>query len=123
MSDLSGELSLPLSGDLGASAHLLVDLRRLRRLTQLLSDTGQHGLLTQEQRGLQFLSKQEVMFGLLHLRDKKIIYYCYLRKAMLNASVSACFHTNTRETVFCFSAKRLLDFLPLKVKTLNSLCF
>lgn len=69
MADLGSELPLPLSGDFRAGADLLVDLWGLRRLTQLLSDAGQQGLLAHEQGRLQFLPQQEVMFGLLHLRE------------------------------------------------------
>lgn len=72
MADLGGELPLPLRGDFGAgAADLLVDRGRLRRLTQLLSDTGLQGVLTHEQGRLQFLSQQEVMFGFLHLREQR----------------------------------------------------
>lgn len=68
VADLGSELPLPISGDLGAGADLLVGLGGLRRLTQLLGDTGQQGLLAREQGRLQFFPQQEVMFGLLHLR-------------------------------------------------------
>lgn len=70
MADLGSELPLPLSGDFGAGADLLVDLGGLRRLTQLLCDTGQQGLMAHEQSRLQFLPQQEVMFGLLHLSER-----------------------------------------------------
>lgn len=69
MADLGSKLPLPVSGDFRVGADTLVDLGRLRRLTQLLSDTGQQGLLAHEQSRLQFLPQQKVMFGLLHLRE------------------------------------------------------
>lgn len=70
MADLDSELPLPLSGDFRAGADFLVDLEGLRRLTELLSDTGQQGLLAHEQGRLQLLPQQEVMFGLLHLTEQ-----------------------------------------------------
>lgn len=70
MADLGGEVPLPLGGEFSAGADLWVDLQGGRsRLAQLLGDTGLQGLLTHEQGGLQFLSQQEVMFCLLHLRE------------------------------------------------------
>lgn len=48
MPDLGSELPLPLSGDFRAGSDFLVDLRGLRRLTQLLGDTGLQGLLAYE---------------------------------------------------------------------------
>lgn len=51
MADLSSELPLPLSGDFVA-ADLGVHLSGLRRLIQLIGDTGLKGLLAHEQRGL-----------------------------------------------------------------------
>lgn len=70
MADLGSELPLPLSSDLRAGADLLVGGGGLRRLTQLLGDAGQQGLLAHEQGRLKFLPQQEVMFGLLHLREQ-----------------------------------------------------
>lgn len=48
MADLSSELPLPLSGDFRAGADLWVDLRGLRRVTQLLGQAGLQGLLAHE---------------------------------------------------------------------------
>lgn len=70
MADLGSELPLPVSGDFRAGADLLVNVGGLRRLTQVLSDTGLQGLLAHEQGRLQFLFQQQVMFGLLHLRKE-----------------------------------------------------
>lgn len=64
---LGGKFPLPLSGDLRGGVDLLLAISGLRRLVQLLSDTGQRGLLAHQQSGLQLLPQQEIMFGLFHL--------------------------------------------------------
>lgn len=69
MAHLGSELPLPFSGKFCTEADLWVNLGGLRRLTQLLGDTG---LLAREQSGLQFLSQQEVMFGFLHLSEGQL---------------------------------------------------
>lgn len=68
--DLGGKFPLPLSGDLRGGVDLLLAIGGLRRLVQLLSDTGQRRLLAHQQSGLQLLPQQEIMFCLFHLRQK-----------------------------------------------------
>lgn len=68
--DLGGKFPLPLSGDLRGGVDPLLAIGRLRRLVQLLSDTGQRRLLAHQQSGLQLLPQQEIMFCLFHLRQK-----------------------------------------------------
>lgn len=81
MADLGSELPLPLCSEFRAG--LLVGVGRLRRLTQLLGDTGQQGLLAREQGGLKFLPQQEVMFGLLHLGEQRRKHQHHLQKKRL----------------------------------------
>lgn len=70
MADLCSELSLSLSGDFRAGADLLLDLGGLVRLAELLGDAGLQRLLAHKHGRLQLLPQEQVMFGLLHLRDK-----------------------------------------------------